>query len=188
MKLLSILLSLCLTFNVLAASGTISEFERSLDEYQYALTVEWDQKDQVVYERETKAFFKKMNSMMATQGLTEAEILKVLEGKMHDKKALEAIKLKLSLLDKAKTESELAAVLKENADAIYSKGASWNGDVTYYIIGAVAVLAIGYAIWFYSTHECNSYNTSYTCSDTSVAYGTQCYYYEYCEFYKKKGE
>ena len=50
MKVMSLLLSLCLTLNLLAASGPVQEIERQVDEYQHALTVEWDQKDQKFYE------------------------------------------------------------------------------------------------------------------------------------------
>ncbi len=187
MKILSIVLSLCLTMNVLAASGTVSEFEKSLDNLQYSLTVEWDQKNQDVYEKVSQKFFDEMEHMMANQQLTQEQIISVLEKKVANKKALEAIKLKLSLMGKV-NESQLAEVLKESSKEMYTQGASWNGDVVTPIIIGVAVLAIGYLIWFHATHECNSYNTSYSCANTSEVYGTQCYYSEYCEFYVKNGE
>lgn len=187
MKILSIILSLCLTMNVLAASGTVSEFEKSLDHLQYSLTVEWDQKNQDVYEKVSQKFFDEMEHMMANQQLTQEQIISVLEKKVANKKALEAIKLKLSLMGKV-NESQLAEVLKESSKEMYTQGASWNGDVVTPIIIGVAVLAIGYLIWFHATHECNSYNTSYSCANTSEVYGTQCYYSEYCEFYVKNGE
>lgn len=187
MKILSIVLSLCLTMNVLAASGTVSEFEKSLDNLQYSLTVEWDQKNQDVYEKVSQKFFDEMENMMANQQLTQEQIISVLEKKVANKKALEAIKLKLSLMGKV-NESQLAEVLKESSKEMYTQGASWNGDVVTPIIIGVAVLAIGYLIWFHATHECNSYNTSYSCANTSEVYGTQCYYSEYCEFYVKNGE
>jgi hypothetical protein len=187
MKILSIVLSLCLTFNVLAASGTVSEFEKSLDSLQYSMTVEWDQKDQAVYEKITKTFFDEMEHMMASQQLSQEQVLAVLEKKVANKKALEAIKLKLSLMGKV-NESQLSEVLKDNAKEMYSQGASWNGDIVTPVVIGVVVLAVGYLIWFHATHECNSYNTQYTCANTSEVYGTQCYYSEYCEFYVKNGE
>lgn len=187
MKILSIVLSLCLTMNVLAASGTVSEFEKSLDNLQYSLTVEWDQKNQDVYEKLSQKFFDDMEHMMANQQLTQEQIIAVLEKKVANKKALEAIKLKLSLMGKV-NESQLAEVLKESSKEMYTQGASWNGDVVTPVIIGVAVLAIGYLIWFHATHECNSYNTSYSCANTSEVYGTQCSYSEYCEFYVKNGE
>lgn len=50
MKLTALLLTFCFSLNVMASTGTVQELERHLDEYQYALTVEWDQKDQSFYQ------------------------------------------------------------------------------------------------------------------------------------------
>lgn len=187
MKILSLVLCLCISMNVFAVSASQADFERSLDNLQYSMTVEWDQKDQDFYNQVSDKFFGEMEQMMANQQLTSEQIISVLEKKVANKKALEAIKLKLALMGKV-SEKDLAQVLKDSSKELYTSGASWNGDIVTPIIIGVAVLAIGYAVWFYSTHECNSYNTAYTCSNTSVVYGTQCYSYEYCEFYVKNGE
>lgn len=187
MKILSLVLCLVLSMNVFAASSSVGEFERSLDNLQYSMTVEWDQKDKEFYEQISKKFFGEMEHMMANGQLTQEQVMSVLEKKVSNKKALEAIKLKLSLMGKV-SEAQLAEVLKDSTKEMYSQGASWNGDVVTPVIIGVVVLAVGYLIWFHATHECNSYNTTYTCSNTSEVYGTQCYYSEYCEFYVKNGE
>ena len=185
MKIMSLVLCLCFTMNVFA--GSVSEFERSLDNLQYSMTVEWDQKDQAVYEKVSQAFFDEMESMMVNGKLSQEEVIAVLEKKVANKKALEAIKLKLALMGKV-SEKDLAQVLKDSSKDMYFQGASWNGDIVTPVVIGVVVLAVGYLIWFHSTHECNSYNTQYTCANTSEVYGTQCYYSEYCEFYVKNGE
>jgi L-rhamnose isomerase len=46
MKIISLVLALCLSLNVFAASGTHKELELLIDSYQFDLSVEWDQKDQ----------------------------------------------------------------------------------------------------------------------------------------------
>lgn len=187
MKVMSLVLSLIFTMNVFAASGTVGEFERSLDNLQYSMTVEWDQKDQEFYDQVSQKFFSEMEHMMANQQLTTEQVMAVLEKKVSNKKALEAMKLKLSMMGKV-SEKELAQVLKDSSKEMYTSGASWNGDIVTPVLIGVAVLAIGYLIWFHATHECNSYNTSYSCANTSVVYGTQCSYSQYCEFYVKNGE
>lgn len=187
MKILSLVLCLCMTMNVFAASASQADFERSLDNLQYSMTVEWDQKDQDFYNQVSEKFFGEMEQMMANQQLNQEQVLSVLEKKVANKKALEAIKLKLALMGKV-SEKDLAQVLKDNSKDLYSAGASWNGDIVQPVIIGVVVLAVGYLIWFHATHECNSYNTMYTCANTSEVYGTQCYYEEYCEFYVKNGE
>lgn len=188
MKFIALVLSFCLSFNVLAARGTVAELDKHIDEFQYALTVEWDQKDQRVYEKETSVFYEKISSLMA-RGLTQQDIMRVLEKRVADKDTLEAMKLKVTMLDKVNSEKDLAMLLETEASKMYASGASWNGEAyMQYGLIALAVIGIGYYIWFHATHKCNSYNSAYTCSNTSEVYGTQCYHYEYCEFYVKNDE
>ncbi|MFL5785777.1 MAG: hypothetical protein ACJ76H_14260, partial [Bacteriovoracaceae bacterium] len=70
-KLFSLLLVLCFSVNVMASST--SGLERAMDDYQFALTVEWDQKDQAVYQAKTDAFFAEMAKMIADEGLTKED-------------------------------------------------------------------------------------------------------------------
>lgn len=188
MKLLAVLLSFLMTFNVMAASGTAQELERALDDYQYALTVEWDQKDQVVYEAETKAFFEKIGSLIAEQGASKDEILAMAEKKMANKQAFEALKLRLSLLSEVKSSEELAKILKENAKEFYGHGASWAPDGTV-ILSVVAVVAIvGYLIWFNANYKCVATDQRWECDTTSTTSSshTSCGWETYCTDYAKK--
>jgi hypothetical protein len=164
MRLISALLCFCLTFNVMAASGTVQELERALDEYQYSLTVEWDQKDAAFMTEKTEAFYQTLSVLME-KGLTENEVMDLVSKKSKNPKEVEALSLKLKLLtDKVTTSEELAQVITENSKNFYSTGASWEG---YYVVGAVGALAlvaiIGYSIWFSANRTC-----------VATAQGTQC--------------
>jgi hypothetical protein len=202
MKLVSYVLLFCMTFNVFASTGTVQELERQLDDYQYAMSVEWDQKNQDFYNKETNAFFDKLSALIKTEGLSNEQIMNLLEKKVSNKQVLESIKLKVSLLTKVNSPAELAAVLRDNAQSFYVKGASWNGDVALTVgIGVVLAAVLGYAIWFSATHKCVQYSTRYECR--AVNYGssgyndynsgfystssyTSCGYYDYCVQYEKK--
>ena len=85
MRLISALLCFCLTFNVMAASGTVQELERALDEYQYSLTVEWDQKDAAFMTEKTEAFYQTLAVLMQ-KGLTEKEIMDLVAKKSKNPK------------------------------------------------------------------------------------------------------
>ncbi|MFL5784522.1 MAG: hypothetical protein ACJ76H_07940 [Bacteriovoracaceae bacterium] len=191
-KLFSLILVLCFSVNVMAAST--SGLERAMDDYQYALTVEWDQKDQAVYQAKTDAFFAEMAKMIADEGLTKEQILSVAEKKMQNKAQLEALKLKLQLAGKASNSQELAGILQSSVKDMYSRGASWNGDVLPMVgIGLLVAAVIGYAVWFSATHECVAYedrwecNTNNYCDDYGYCSGTEsCGWEPYCTQYVKK--
>ncbi len=192
-KLFSLLLVLCFSANVFA--GSTASLERAMDEYQFALTVEWDQKDQKVYKAKTDAFFAEMSKIISQEGLKQEEILSVADKKMKNKAQLEALKLKLALAGKANSSSELANILQSSVKDMYQSGASWNGEAVLPILGGLALAAlIGYAIWFSATHECVAYESRWECNSYSECdtYGDYCWteescgYQDYCTQYVKK--
>lgn len=193
MKLIALALTFCLSFNVLAASGTIHELERQLDEYQYALTVEWDQEDGKFYSEQTQIFFKNLSILMVEKGLSKDEVVSLIESKITDKTALEALKLKLSLMGEVNSSEELIKVLQDNASSFYTRGASWNGrSIETFALGFLVVAVIGYTIWFGANHTCVAWDEEWKCkSETYVdSYGstytdTVCGWEEYCTRYEK---
>lgn len=192
-KIICSLVAFCFSFNVFASTGTFQELERTFDEYQYALTVEWDQKDQTFHEAQTQIFFSRMSELM-TQGLTKDDVQAFAEKKIQDPRALEALKLKLNLLTQVSGHQELARTLSQNADEFYARGASWSGRVDpIMLLGGLALAAVlGYAIWFSFTHECVAWGERWECnSDTTYTdYGsytdTVCGWRSYCTSWVKK--
>lgn len=171
MRLVSLLVAFCFSFNVLASTGTIQELERHMDDYQYALSVEWDQQDQAFYEAKTEAFFQKMSKLINEKGLSQAEVLKMVETKTKNKAALEALKLKISLLAKNASAEELANIVKESSKDLYSQGASWNGEVVFSVaLGIVLIGALVYSIWWSATHECVAYENQWVCNTYDNCY------------------
>ena len=188
MRLLAILLSFCITFNVLASSGTIQELERQIDEYQYVLTVEWDQKDKKFYDDQTDKFVAKINELITKNNLSKDEILALSEKKIKDKNAFEAMKLKMSLLDRNTPPEELAKALRESAKDFYSRGASWNGDVAVIVPLALLAILIGVAVWHSLTYECVAWEERYSCTtdEYCASYSYDYDGYSYCSYYKEE--
>lgn len=199
MKIISFFIAFCFTFNVLADTGSIREFDRLLDGYHYALTVEWDQKDQSFYEKETKSFFSQLDKLIAEKGITKSEILNLMEKKIVNKEALEAIKLKFSILGKGASLEDYMQIIKDSSSEMYSQGANWNGRV--WIPASIALLVIvaivGYTVWWDDNHDCVEYETQYICRTynncNNSTYTTSCYtnyttcaYEEVCTDYDKK--
>lgn len=170
MRFVSLLVAFCFSLNVMASTGTIQELERHMDEYQYALSVEWDQQDQAFYDAQTKIFFEKMSKLVSA-GLTQEEVLKMVEAKTKNKVALEALKLKISLLSKNASAEELAEIVKQSSKDLYSEGASWNGEVVFSVVfGLVVIGALVYSIWWSANHECVATENQYVCTQQSDCY------------------
>lgn len=193
-KILAFVLAFSFTASAFASSAATA-LEKRLDEYQYALSVDWDQKDQRFYDAQTNAFFADLQRLVTEKGLKQEEIMALAEKKIADKNALEAIKLKLALVGNDKNPSELASVVRDISKDLYTKGASWNGEVLIPVaIGVVVVAVVGYAVWFSATHECVAYDQrwdcdSYTHCNSSGSYcwtDTNCGWEDYCTEYVKK--
>lgn len=178
MRLISALLCFCLTFNVMATSGTTEALENALNDYQYSLTVEWDQKDSTFMAEKTEAFYKTL-SLLMEKGLTQKEITDLVAKKSTNPKELEALTLKLKLLaQNSSSSSDLAQVITENSQKFYATGASWEGYY-YTTAGIFAVVAalVAYSIWYESKRTC-----------VATAQGSQCgwvaQYYEGPQYYQ----
>lgn len=185
MKFMSLLVAFCFSMNVFAQTGALEGFEKAVDEYQYALTVEWDQKDAKFYDAQTTAFFTKLQKLMKEEGLTQQQVLDLAEKKMNNKEAFAALKLKMSVLSQVNSKEELLKVIKESSNDFYAQGASWNGSVVVPVIaGLVVVGIIGYVVWWEATHECVAWDYRYVCNSYNHCYGgyydSYGYYGGYC--------
>lgn len=160
MKLFSALLCLCFVLNGLAATGSVSALDKALDQYQFALTVEWDQRDQKVYQAQTQAFFVEVARLMRDEGLTTESVVAVVEKKAQGRIDVKALKLKLELLSKnANSSDDLARLLSDNSQQFYQRGASWDGEVALYIgLGVLFAAALAYTIWWNIKYECVDYD------------------------------
>lgn len=194
MKLLSLLLVWCFTLNAFASTGVMGQLESKIDEYNYAVTVEWDQKDQSFFDKETQKFTQELDKLFSEQGLTSAELTTLLEKKIKDKNLLNSIKLKISLM-KSLSPKEIMDSLKK--DNLYSHGASWSGDTQIWIIGGVVVVALALLIahseWWNDNHVCTKYGQADYCTDEYDCRGESCWYdgtycgtYERCIKYERK--
>lgn len=188
MKKLSILICFVFSFNVMASP--LSEIEKSLDDYNYAMTVEWDQKDAKFFEEKTEAFYEAIRLGMEN-GVTQNDLLALAESKVKSQQDLAALKLKLTLLSReANSSHELADILKNNSAGFYHRGASWDGE-TWGTIGWVAlgVALLGYAIWFASKYECVASERRRDCETKKRSNGSEykdCGYKTVCTDYAER--
>lgn len=197
MKLISALLALCFTMNVFASTGAISELSMAMDEYQYAMTVEWDQKDQAFKAKQLEALSGKMGELFK-EGLTAEDVNVLINNRFKNSQVAQAAKVKLALMGNNLSPSNVVDLLKDSSSDIYSNGASWNGNTQLFVWGGVIVaiiaIAVAYSKWKSDNYECaetaiaDFCTDAYDCHGTSSEYssgscyyvGTRCGSYERC--------
>lgn len=140
MKLLSLILALFLTGNVLASTNTAA-LEELIDNYRYEVEVEWDQKDPASLEKMKNSFVENAAQLIAESDLSEDNLVVLIQKKIKDPKQAEAILLKMRLLSKS-SPAEIASVLSSSSQEFYSRGASWSGDDEWKAYGTILIAVV----------------------------------------------
>ena len=144
--------------NVFANTGSMKTFEALLDDYHYTMTVEWDQNDLKFQEEKSKEFINKMQVLIATESLSQQDIINVVEKKINNKEVIDALKLRATLAGGLASTDELAKFMLESSNDFYAQGASWNGRMIIpFIIVVSSLIAISFAMWYSFTHGCKTY-------------------------------
>lgn len=197
MKIISALIALCFTMNVFASTGAISDLSTAMDDYQYAMTVEWDQKDQAFKAKQLESLSGKMGELFK-EGLTSQDVEVLINNRFKNSQVAQAAKVKLALMGNSLTPANVVDILKDSSSDIYSNGASWNGNTQIFVWGGVIVaivaIALAYSQWKSKSYECaetaiaDFCTDAYDCHGTSSEYnsgscyyvGTRCGSYERC--------
>lgn len=145
MKSLVLFLALIFTMNGHAAVGLSKEFQNLVNDYQYSITVEWDQKDKDFIDQKSIEFSEGLDELFEA-GLSS-----------HDIKSAFP-KMKMSLPEVITRES-FSDWVEENKNHFFSQGANWNGTAVLFY-GGIAVFFIGfisYSFWYSNNYECESW-------------------------------
>jgi len=180
MKIIAIITSLVLSFSAVAGANHRAALEQSFDEYQFALTTEWNQKDQTVL-RQINAKLEKEIVGLMDSGLTDADIFAVLERRALSKTEIEGLKLRASMIARAGSTTDALMILKDELGRSSQQGASWNGSSTLGLvaIGAFFVGIIVFMVALTKEGECLE-EAEYLDCDNS---GNDCYYVTRCKTY-----
>ena len=168
MKLFTLLLSLTLSSNIFASTSNLKNL---IDEHQYFLTVEWDQKDRDAYEEKSREFGKKFNEIVTSTTMSRAEILDVFQSQVMNPKAAARLNVRLALLPAQPSPEVIRELIEETKKDLYARGASWNGEVDWQMVGFLVGFAVilAAAAWYGSTQSAKTYcdydSTSYGCKD-----------------------
>lgn len=129
MKILSLLLSLMISFNLFASENSGKLLSQLVDNYQYALTVEWDQKDKVAFQKINEEFRSEVVKVIQHEGMSKKDLSQFVEARITNKKVLNDLQTKIQQMPSEPTASEIYSLFQDTKSSLYSQGASWNGDV-----------------------------------------------------------
>lgn len=122
------------------------ELNRTFDELNYKLNVEWDQKDPAVFDQTVQGFQDEISALQA-QGLTTTDLMNHALEKIKDKQIQNDMNELAKVADENQMNpDEARAFIVSRLSSTYSHGASWSGSRlgvhTAIIVGAIIVILI----------------------------------------------
>lgn len=161
-------------FTVNAHAVTNNGLKAAFDELNYALTVEWDQKDKAFYTEQMKNFTSTLRELQS-KGLTNNQLVDFVKSEVKNEKVARDLETAFSMIQINKMSSEEASkYMVETMKKSYSAGASWNGDVIIYLAVGLLLVAAAVAVASGNGHASYSGN-GYYCNDYYVC-DSYCYY------------
>lgn len=187
-RLFTLLLTMSLFTSLTAQAAGSAGLKQAFDEFNFALNVEWDQKNMEDYKVISKNFTDAVAKLQA-EGLTNQEMVDFALAQVPSettKKALEAKMLEIKINNMSKTEARTAMMeaLKESN----IKGANWSGAGAALLASLGVILIVAAILGSSSTTYGGGYSTTcydeYVCYDYYDSWGyymyTDCYYETYC--------
>lgn len=134
---------------IVSAQTLKQEMNKSFDELNYKLNVEWDQKDQKVFDQAVKSFEKEIAALQA-QGATNQDLVQHAMEKIKDKQVQKDMaELQKIIKENQMTDAEARAFVIQKLGSTYSHGASWSGSRmgvhAAVLIGAIILIVIACA-------------------------------------------
>jgi hypothetical protein len=140
-KLITLALSFMMIFTQAnAATGSMDGLKNAIDDLNYSLNVEWDQKDQNFYAEQLKNFQTTITSLRA-EGMTSSEISNFIINNLKDESLKNDIRqIQAIAKNQNVSEAEMNLLTQEVLKRSYNKGSAWLGAVL--ITGAVLIILI----------------------------------------------
>lgn len=145
--------------SVHVSAGTENSLPQIFSELNYALTVDWDQKDPAFYEQQVKKFSSQL-AKMQEEGLTNQQLVDYAIAQIKDERSARDARTAFTLIQINKmSPMEARQTVQDLMKQSYGRGASWNADGGGAVdaIVAIATLAlIAYAVVYIVQRTCIS--------------------------------
>lgn len=176
-RMMTLVLALSI-FSVQAHAAGQTGLKAAFDELNYALNVEWDQKDKAFFDAQKEKFSAVVADLRAN-GLSNSELIDFVTSEIKDEKFARDVKATLNLISiNNMSSSQAAEYMSEMMKNAYSQGANWNGGVSLLLLGAgVLLIVAAAAVGGYGGG--GGYGGSYCYHDIYWGYtcSYDCYYY-----------
>jgi hypothetical protein len=147
-------LFLCFIFSLPplnAATTEKNQLQKAVDDLQYAITVEWDQKDQLFYNTQMEAFKKSLQELHGS-GMPISEMVAEFAKMIKDEKVANEFSKTFNLIDSNKMSFDHAVeIMNRSISQTYQRGASWSGEavlgisLVVIIMGAMTLILMSFA-------------------------------------------
>jgi hypothetical protein len=174
-KLIALMMVLSI-FTVQAQASTHDGLKAAFDELNYALTVEWDQKDKDFHADQMKKFTASLRDLQS-KGLTNAQLVDFAKSQVKNAQVAKDLETALNMIQINKmAPAEANKYILDTMKKSYSAGASWNGEVFIYLAVGVLIVALAVAIASGGTSTGGGYNNGNNCYyDDVYVCDTYCY-------------
>lgn len=167
-------LTLTLIFFSIQAHATAGNgLKAALDEFNYAVSVEWDQKDQSFLNAQSEKLSRELLRLKES-GMTNQELMDQAVAGIKDQNVVREIQTVFSMVSlNAMSPSEAQEHIKKAFSKNYSSGASWNGSA--FVGGLVILLVIAGVLVLtgqnkvedgcYQTYQCENQCNAVYCQE-----------------------
>ncbi len=186
-RMIALVLALSV-FAVQANTSSNNSLKAAFDDLNYALTVEWDQKDRAFYDAQVEKFNGKVKALQA-QGVTQSEVMEFAVSQVKDKNLAKELELAYTQISLNQLpQAEARKLILDTFSKSYSRGANWNGEAVLYgaiivVIAAAIIIAAASGAPVTVTTGTSCYD-NYVCYDYYDSWGwylyTDCYWETYC--------
>ncbi len=137
MRLLATIMTLIFSLSTFATPRV--DMKTAIDELNYSLDVEWDQKDQNFYNQQVEKYSQTILSLLAN-GLTKEELIQETVATIKNKKLALEVEEALEVLNiENLSEAQAMSIVDSLREKNYSRGANWSGTTTVIVTSVVVV-------------------------------------------------
>lgn len=136
-------------FSIVRASAATGDgLKNAIDELQYNLTVEWDQKDREFYKQSVTEFAHELDKLQEA-GMTYEEMMSFAKSQVQSKTFSQDIDQLLMVISMNQLSgTEARELLNETISKHYVSGAAWSDEVSSVVFGLSAVLLLTFFIGY----------------------------------------
>jgi hypothetical protein len=141
MKRFFVLALTLVIFSIQAHAATGNGLKAVIDEFNYSLSVEWDQKDQSFLNAQSEKLTRELQRLQQS-GISNQELMNQVLLEIKDQNLAREIQTTFSMVSlNAMSAKEAQEHIKTAVSKSYATGASWNGSAFVGVVAALVLIA-----------------------------------------------